>query len=211
MTPEAAARARLAAGQPRTATPADTQAVAKILADAFADDPFNRWFLRADTGYADALLRMYLYLASEDIPAGRVFLTGDGLAAAQWQPPGPPQPAMTWWQKLALAPLIMRNTGVARAGRLLRLISFMEAHHPREPHHYLFLLGVTRAAQGHGLGSALLEATLAQVDADGLPAYLENSNPKNTRLYERHGFAVTKEASPAPGAPVMQFMWRGAR
>jgi ribosomal protein S18 acetylase RimI-like enzyme len=62
-----------------------------------------------------------------------------------------------------------------------------------------------------GLGSTLLAACLERVDAVGMPAYLENSNPKNTRLYERHGFRTQWEASAASGAPPLQGMWREAR
>jgi GNAT superfamily N-acetyltransferase len=37
-------------------------------------------------------------------------------------------------------------------------------------HWYLFILGTEPAAQGQGLGSALLAQVLARVDADGMPA-----------------------------------------
>jgi hypothetical protein len=60
--------------------------------------------------------------------------------------------------------------------------------------------------QGMGLG---LEATLARVDAAGTPAYLENSNPKNTPLYQRHGFGVQHNIAP-DAAPPLLAMWRPA-
>src|SRR5208283_617616 len=86
----------------------------------------------------------------------------------------------------------------------------MERNHPKERHFYLSFIAVAPRLQGLGLGSAVLEATLARVDAAGMPAYLENSNPKNTRLYERHGFVVRKSISPA-GAPPLLAMWREAK
>ena len=63
----------------------------------------------------------------------------------------------------------------------------MEKTIPHEPHFYLAFIAVAPRLQGLGLGSALLEATLARVDAAGAPAYLENSNPRNLALYERLG------------------------
>jgi hypothetical protein len=56
----------------------------------------------------------------------------------------------------------------------------------------------------------MLEATLKRADAAGMPAYLENSNPKNTKLYERAGFVTQKSIAP-PGAPPLLAMWREAR
>jgi len=65
--------------------------------------------------------------------------------------------------------------------------------------------------QGMGLGSAILEATLSRVDATGFAASLDNSNPKNTRLYERHGFRVLNEYRPRADGPPIWTMWRDAK
>jgi ribosomal protein S18 acetylase RimI-like enzyme len=211
MTPDEAAAARARAADPRVAQMADLPQVAGTLANAFYHDPVVRWWMREDGGLPAALNRVHTFLAAQDIPKGHVFFTPDGRAAAQWQPPGPPEPPMSVWQKIALLPRLVQNAGVTKIGRILKLIETMDAHHPKEPHFYLFMLGVRQDSQGMGLGSILLAACLERVDAAGMPAYLENSNPKNTRLYERHGFAATGEARARPDAPPLLFMWREAR
>jgi ribosomal protein S18 acetylase RimI-like enzyme len=61
-----------------------------------------------------------------------------------------------------------------------------------------------------GLGGAMMDACLNRIDAAHASAYLENSNPKNTRLYERSGFVTRKSISP-PGAPPLLAMWREAK
>ena len=66
----------------------------------------------------------------------------------------------------------------------------MEKAHPHERHFYLFFMAVDLPFQGMGLGSAILDAMLERIDQTGLPAYLENSNVRNTRLYERAGFVA---------------------
>jgi ribosomal protein S18 acetylase RimI-like enzyme len=60
--------------------------------------------------------------------------------------------------------------------------------HPTEPHWYLPLIGVDGDRQGRGFGSVLLRYATERCDRDGLPAFLEASNPRNKALYERHGF-----------------------
>ena len=83
----------------------------------------------------------------------------------------------------------------------------MERAHPQEPHFYLYFLAVDPALQGMDLGSRILDATLKRIDEMGLSAYLENSNPRNTRSYERAGFLARKNIAPE-GAPSLIPMWR---
>jgi ribosomal protein S18 acetylase RimI-like enzyme len=215
MAPDEAIAARAQAASPRVAGMSDLTLVAASLADAFSTDPVVRWWMREDAGLPAALSRVHTFLAAQDIPKGHVYFTPDGRAAAQWQPPRnpeePPDPPMSLWQKIALFPQLVQNASLRKVGRILKLIQMMDAHHPKEPHFYLFMLGVRQDSQGAGLGSTLLAACLERVDAAGMPAYLENSNPKNTRLYERHGFVARGEGRAAPDAPPLVFMWRDKR
>jgi len=64
---------------------------------------------------------------------------------------------------------------------------------------------------GTGIGSALLTATLAQIDEEGMPAYLESSKERNVPLYARFGFEVIEEFRSRPGSPPLWRMWREPR
>jgi ribosomal protein S18 acetylase RimI-like enzyme len=77
-----------------------------------------------------------------------------------------------------------------RQAGLERLFAQMERHHPAEACWYLPLIGVDPSCQGRGHGSALLRYALEQCDRDGVPAYLESSNPRNIPLYQRQGFEI---------------------
>lgn len=61
---------------------------------------------------------------------------------------------------------------------------------------------------GKVLGTAILDATLKRIDEAGIPAYLENSNPRNTQPYERATFVARKNISPE-GAPPLIAMENG--
>ena len=61
-----------------------------------------------------------------------------------------------------------------------------------------------------GLGAEALAPTLSVCDAEGMPAYLESSNPRNMTLYRRHGFVEIGEI-PLPDGPSLYPMWRDAR
>ena len=109
-----------------------------------------------------------------------------------------------------MTPLLLNLTGVQRLSRGLALAGAMEDH-PSEPHYYLAFVAVAPNRQRHGLGSALLEESLVRVDRAGAPAYLENSNPRNLKLYEGLGFRVVKEVRARPEAPPLFAMWRPGR
>ena len=58
---------------------------------------------------------------------------------------------------------------------------------------------------------ALLAHDLGLIDDDGLPAYLESSNPANNHRYADVGFeGVGEFAYPGEG-PMVTTMWRSAR
>ncbi len=56
-----------------------------------------------------------------------------------------------------------------------------------------------------------MRAVLHEVDAEGLPAYLESSKESNLSFYNQHGFEVTGEIHTPRGGPTLWLMWRHAR
>lgn len=89
---------------------------------------------------------------------------------------------------------------------------FHHAHPMDAPHGYLAFLGVLEGHQGKGIGTALLNHRLAEFDAEGLPTYLESSNPRSLRLYERVGYRRVNPDLDLPyqGEP-MTPVWRDAQ
>jgi ribosomal protein S18 acetylase RimI-like enzyme len=200
---------RREAETPVQAAARDADAVAADLADAFADDVMFDWFLRADSRRDTARLGFFRFLINRmAVGVGRIDRPASGGAAAVWLPfeaVGPtPLPML-----VRAAPTMIATTGWARVPRLLALMEDMDKHHPMDrPHAYLWFLGVARVAQGRGIGSRLLKAATARLDAQALPAYLETQTERNIALYSRHGFAVISEHRPRPDAPRLWSMWR---
>jgi ribosomal protein S18 acetylase RimI-like enzyme len=210
---DAAFERRQRASNPKRASEADREQVIDCLSAAFADDPVMSWIGRRDAKRDIGRRAMFSYLVGTlGIPGNELWTAGDYSAAALWVPPERADLKLPWWQELALFPTIVRFTSLSGLSRVDAFRKAADAHHPKDqPHFYLMTIGVDPKFQGQGLGSALLEATLAKIDARGLPSYLESSSPKNVPLYQRHGFAVTKEFRPAPDGPPLWGMWRAAK
>lgn len=166
--------------------------VAGVLHDAFAGEAGLNYWLRqgackepARRSFFAAAVRdtvhpkRELWLAEADgAPVGAAIWLGSGQKAYDFSLP----------QQIAMAPLLWRIAGFRGSFRGLRLGERLDALHPHEPHAHLVFLGVAGAAQGRGVGSAMLKTTLARLDADGASALLEATTERNVALYQRHGF-----------------------
>ena len=191
----------------RLAVPADVPVVARVLADAFADDPVFRWCLPDDRRRAEVLPEVFWLVADAVVPHGASTVSLDGEAAALWLPAGvaPVAPDDAARFEGALAELLG-----ADGERTFAVMALLDEHHPTEPNRFLWFIGVAAHGQGRGTGSAMLAEALAHCDREGTPAYLDATSEHNRRLYERHGFEVMARRSVA-GSPPLYPMWRSPR
>ena len=192
----------------RVAGDEDVSALTGVLCRAFDADPVMNWVLRQDAGRPAAFEWMFRLSLALTLPHGNVYTTADRKAAALWAPPGKWRWRAGWFRQLQQAPGFVRAVGLRRIPRVLPAVSALEARHPQRPHYYLFQLAVDPPQQGRGIGSALLRHTLEACDRAGHPAYLENSNPRNGPLYERHGFTVLECHRIGGNGPPLWLMWR---
>lgn len=190
----------------RRASQKDWKTVADITGEAFRDDPVNRYLFGTEAGIRSAMrvLARRIY-----VPVGESFLIEDR-GATMWLPPEA-APKFGLLTQLAFAFGQFRHGEKGAMKRAMHMGELMDQHHPKTPHMYLFTIGTTAAARGKGTGKALMRPMLEACDRDGLPAYLENSNPANHGFYTAHGFEKITEFEIGPGGPMMAPMWRTAR
>ncbi|MEJ0027573.1 MAG: GNAT family N-acetyltransferase [Rhizomicrobium sp.] len=199
-----------AAADPRRATIDDAGALSRLFAAAFTHDPVMDWIARPAPMRARALEQFFFWLLRvRAIPYGEVWMSRDAGVCAAWLPPGADASPGGFVEQMKLMPLFVRLCGFPRLLRGSAMADAMEKNHPAQKHFYLAFIAVAPRLQGLGLGGAMLETTVRRADAAGMPAYLENSNPKNTRLYERAGFVAGRNIAPK-NAPPLIAMWRKA-
>jgi ribosomal protein S18 acetylase RimI-like enzyme len=192
----------------RQAARNDAALLGEILADAFAEDPVFEWLIDPNLKKRDQRMRTFFTSMARTYLRQRkpCFVAGDGSAAAMWAAPGKWAFPMS---EMAVEAAPQAAAFGRRLQRALRTQLQVESQHPKNPKHwYLGYLGARRDQQGQGLGSELLRTQLAEVDAAGIPAYLESSNERNVPLYERHGFKVVDELRALGKGPMIYLMWR---
>ncbi len=192
----------------RSATWADLTAVTETVSLAFHDDPTWSWAFPDESRRQEQYLVFWRFMVAGALRYPWVLMTDACEAVSVWIPPGGTEIAEE--DGVRIRPLLDRLVG-PRAGEVMELFDLFEAAHPQgEPHFYLSLLGTHPLHTGRGIGMALLAESLARIDREGMPAYLESSNPANNHRYQRQGFEAIGEFYAPGGEILVTTMWRDA-
>ena len=153
---------------------------------SFSSDPFVRWFWPQASNYVNCLPAFEAF-GGGSIDCESAYTTDNFEGVAFWFPPGngPNEEAfVSFLEKTAVDSSLEDG---------FRTFESMDQYHPDGPCWYLPLIGVDPVHQGSGVGSELMKHALKRCDEEGLPSYLESTNPKNISLYNRYGFEVMGE------------------
>jgi GNAT superfamily N-acetyltransferase len=191
----------------RATQASDVDAVSRMLARAFFDDPVMMFFLPDDAARPAKLTRVFKLLHKLALPHKSCFTTEGVECATLWRPPS--QWHVHWWQYIANGPEML---GIFGGGALnvMNTMDRIEKMHPKEPHWYLQVIGTDPPKQGKGYAGLAMRERLAVADAAHAPCYLESSKDTNIPVYRSFGFEVTGEIK-IPDGPTLWPMWRTAR
>lgn len=197
-----------ATGQTRVATPSDVDQIVETVTSAFFDDPlWGPAFPDIETREVQAS-RFWRFFVRSALRYPWTFVTENIESATVWFPPGGTE--LTDDEASGFEEFLRGITGRPAADAILEISAQLEEARPAEPHFYLSLLATHGEHRGRGLGMDLLRENLARIDALGMPAYLESSNPANDERYGGVGFVRRGEIVVASGH-VVTTMWRPAR
>ncbi|MCW7942182.1 acetyltransferase [Streptomyces hygroscopicus] len=195
----------------RAADEGDRELVVRLLDEAFQDDPVSTWVFPGEDHRRTAHSRLMAAFTDIVLAEGRIDVTEDGTACALWLS----LPAVDHSDDKGAEEdeaTRLRETVDPDNERVERIARLMAESHPADrAHEYLWMIAVAPRLQGRGLGTALIRHVLHRCDGERLPAYLEASSARSTRLYERLGFALTDRTIDLPDGPRMWPMWREPR
>ena len=185
--------------------PEDKSRLMQTIVLGFSADPMARWASPHAAVYLDRRDEFFDAFGGAAFDHGTAFVADDGAAVATWLPPGvePDHERMD--------AILTEQTPDSRKDEMAELFARMEEFRLREPHWYLPLIAADPARQGQGLGTALMEAAIARIDADGRPAYLDSSNPRNIPLYKRFGFEPIGEIKTRTSPAQVPMVRKGRR
>ncbi len=169
----------------------------------FSTDQLTRWFWADANTYLDSGPGFDAF-GGRSIDSGTAYVTKGYEGVALWMPPGVESDEERMISQLEA------TVPEEKLEDVFGVFEAMESYHPEEPCWYLPIIAVDPFYQGKGYGSQLMKHALSRVDEDGLPAYLESSNPRNISLYERHGFESMGQIQIGT-SPIVTPMIRSAR
>jgi GNAT superfamily N-acetyltransferase len=194
--------------EPRRASAEDASVVTEILVRAFNNCPTWGWVFPDPKERANQHRLLWGQFVEGALRYPWVWLAAGDVTTSVWIPPGGSEMTDGQFERLETSLVCLLGNGADRA--LAAFDAFDAAHPHDEPHYYLSLLGTDPAHYGNGYGLGLLGENLRLVDAEGMPAYLEASNPANVALYERYGFRQIGSFQLPGGGPAVPTMWRPA-
>ena len=185
----------------REMRPGDEARVVEALTEAFIDFPPVQIVVGTGDGAKDRLQRLNQLTIDGPKSPGFSVAERDGEVLGVLQTADAPDCfEMGGRQMLSMVRIL--GPRLLAALRMFREVSKI---HPKTAHRHLSQVAVHPAAQGQGVGSALMSAYCDSCDTDGLPGYLETvawddpAKPSQQKLYERYGFIVEHESSAGDG------------
>jgi ribosomal protein S18 acetylase RimI-like enzyme len=188
------------------ATAADVDAITETITLAFLDDPIWRVALARPADPASHLRPYWRIYVESAVSRGTAYITAGASSVALWTAPGAAE--LSDEEEARASEMLERALSPQSYAALETIYERFSAAHPHERHAYLGFLATHPDYRGRGIAQQLLAENLADLDARGIPAYLESSNPVNNRRYERAGFrrigGFTAVLNDAP----ISTMWR---
>ncbi|MFF4758673.1 GNAT family N-acetyltransferase [Streptomyces sp. NPDC001292] len=200
----------------RAAGEDDRERVVRLLDEAFQDDPVSGWVFPEREYRRTTHHRLMAAFTDIVLAEGRIDVTEDGTACALWLSMAGADGGAAdgggadgGGADGADDAVLLRESVDPANARVEEIARLMAESHPADrAHEYLWMIGVAPSRQGEGLGSALVRHVLDRCDREGLPAYLEASSERSTKLYERLGFTFADHTLDIPDGPRMWPMWR---
>ena len=187
-----------------SASDAEASAVIRTIVLGFANDPITRWCWPTADGYLAAMPRYIMASGSRAFNNKSAYTVEGYRGAALWLPPGVEA------DEKAIEQLVVDTLEADKQTELGAAFKELESYYPDQPLWYLPVIAVDSYHQGQGIGALLMKHAVQRCDQDGVPAFLESTNPANISLYQRHGFEVVGEVQ-IGSVPVFTPMVRSPR
>jgi len=186
------------------ATKKDIPAIVKILAPAFSDNLSVNRCVKQDSNRLKRIENQIKYISRICIRNNMAFINNEKTSAVLCH--------LTSGKKATIMDdlyYLFCVSGVRLGLQLMKREKLLKQIVPEAEGCHLWFIGVDKNCQGKGLGSAAMGDIKQMCKEKNLPIYLETSNPRNLKFYEKNGFELYyKIQLPTDDFELYFFRWR---
>jgi len=190
----------------RLLTLSDVDGAAKVLSQAFIDDPLCSFMLPIRRTRTKTLYKFFCAYGEINIKNRRGYGAGEPLQGiAYWKSPDQANLSISVKSLTLFLPLLLTfyPIGYFRVREIIQQIEELHQQYAAEPHFYLDNLGVVPEARGKGISSKLIRPVLDMADSQNVIAYTDTVTELNVAIYEHFGFqCVAKQTVSNTGITV---------
>jgi len=184
----------------RLLTLSDVEQAARVIAQAYVDDPLCAFMLPIRGTRTKTLYKFFRVMGEVSITHQRGYGVGDPLhGVAYWKFPNQESMSISVKSIGKFLPLLLTlyPVGLVRARAVLNRIDTLHKKYADQPHFYLDNLAVLPSARGQGAASKLIRPFLEKADSQSVLAYTDTVTRANVPLYEHFGFGCVEESAVA--------------
>lgn len=169
------------------------QKLAKMLANAFMDNPIYRVMIPSNIKRKARLHVLFEFMTTYTLKYGILIASSEALEgvllALDWDKGG-----ISAWRMLRCGALrIFFSLGIdfiRRQNIVSNVLEEMHVAFAPGTHTYLWNIAVDPVHQGKGFGGTLIRYLLSNLSDQHRPCYLETAKPENVELYKHLGFRI---------------------
>lgn len=165
------------------------QRVIDILSECFEANKTVNYIVRQDEKKKERIRFLMDYSFDMCLEAGQILMTEDMKGAIICSNSTNKLPILE--EAFQTAKFVWKVSGLDGIGRVLKRETYLNSYHPQdEDYMYIWFIGVDKAAQGKGVGAAMIEEIINESERSNKAIYLETSSERHLHFYKKHGFDV---------------------
>jgi ribosomal protein S18 acetylase RimI-like enzyme len=195
----------------RLLTLSDVEQAARVISQAFVDDPLFSYMLPIKLTRVKTLHKFFRAYGEVNIKNNRGYGAGEPLQGVAYRKsPSQDNMSISVRSLTLFLPLLftLYPIGYFRAKAILQQIDNLHKKYADEPHYYLDNVGVIPAARGQGISSKVIRPILELADSQKVSTYTDTVTQSNMALYEHFGFQCVEQSPLAKTGITVSALWR---
>ncbi|MCW3109035.1 MAG: GCN5-related N-acetyltransferase [Segetibacter sp.] len=163
--------------------------IIELLAECVDTNKSVNWIVKQDSKRKERIRDLLDYSFDTCIDSGQIYLTDDQNGVIICSMSDDKLPFLE--EAYLTARFVINVTGIDGIGKALRREEYVTSFHPHDHEFiYIWFIAVDKTAEGKGVGSKMLREILDKSDNEKLPVYVETSEERNLKFYQKHGFEI---------------------